>query len=57
MTRRLATEGIPAGVSSGAAIAAVLRVASRLTHGVVVTIFPDGAERYVSERFWREQDA
>jgi S-sulfo-L-cysteine synthase (O-acetyl-L-serine-dependent) len=55
MTRRLAVEGIPAGVSSGAAMVAVLRVASRLTHGVIVTIFPDGAERYVSERFWREE--
>jgi cysteine synthase B len=57
MTRRLAAEGIPAGVSSGAALAAVLRVAARLTDGVVVTIFPDGAERYVSERFWVERDA
>lgn len=57
MTRRLAAEGIPAGVSSGAALAAVLRVASRLTYGVVVTIFPDGAERYVSERFWMEHDS
>jgi cysteine synthase B len=57
MTRRLAAEGIPAGVSSGAAMAAVVKVASRLEHGVVVTIFPDGAERYVSERFWLEQDS
>jgi cysteine synthase B len=56
-TRRLAAEGIPAGVSSGAAMAAVVKVASRLGHGVVVTIFPDGAERYVSERFWMEQDS
>jgi cysteine synthase B len=54
MTRELAARGVPAGVSSGAALAAALRVAARLTHGVVVTIFPDGAERYVSERFWRE---
>jgi cysteine synthase len=36
---------------------AVLRVASRLDHGVIVTIFPDGAERYVSERFWQEEDS
>ncbi len=57
MTRRLAAEGIPAGVSSGAAMAVVLRVASRLHHGVIVTIFPDGAERYVSERFWQEEDS
>ncbi|MGH9312357.1 MAG: PLP-dependent cysteine synthase family protein [Vicinamibacterales bacterium] len=57
MTRRLSAQGVPAGVSSGAAMVAVLRVASRLTEGVVVTIFPDGAERYVSERFWREEDS
>jgi cysteine synthase B len=57
MTRRLAAQGVPAGVSSGAAMTAVLRVASRLDHGVIVTIFPDGAERYVSERFWQEEDS
>jgi cysteine synthase B len=57
MTRRLAAQGVPAGVSSGAAMTAVLRVASRLDHGVIVTIFPDGAERYVSERFWQEDDS
>jgi S-sulfo-L-cysteine synthase (O-acetyl-L-serine-dependent) len=57
MTRRLASQGIPAGVSSGAALAAVVRVASRLTSGVIVTIFPDGAERYQSERFWQDEDA
>jgi S-sulfo-L-cysteine synthase (O-acetyl-L-serine-dependent) len=57
MTRRLSAQGVPAGVSSGAAMVAVLRVASRLTKGVIVTIFPDGAERYVSERFWQEEDS
>jgi cysteine synthase B len=55
MTRRLATShGLLAGVSSGAALAAALRVASRLPTGVVVTVFPDGGERYLSERFWED---
>ncbi len=53
MVRRLAVEeGILAGVSSGAALAAALRVARDLDQGVVVTIFPDGADKYLSERFW-----
>jgi cysteine synthase len=40
-------EGIMAGGSSGAAAAAALRVARRLGPGkTVVTLFPDGAERY-----------
>src|SRR5437870_1784230 len=46
MVRRLAREeGLLAGISSGAALAAVLHVAKRLTRGVVVTVFPDGAEK------------
>ncbi len=40
-------EGLLAGGSSGVAAAAALRVARRLGRGkTVVTIFPDGAERY-----------
>ena len=51
--RRLAVlEGIPAGISSGAALSAALQVASRLREGIVVTVFPDGAEKYLSESFW-----
>ena len=53
MVRRLAREeGLLAGISSGGALAAVLHVAKRLTRGVVVTVFPDGAEKYLTERFW-----
>jgi len=53
MTRRLARDhGLLVGVSSGAAAAAAARVAAQLTAGVVVTIFPDGGSRYLSERFW-----
>lgn len=53
MVRRLAREeGLLAGVSSGAALAAVMEIAKRLESGVIVTIFPDGAERYLSDSFW-----
>lgn len=53
MVRRLAREeGLLAGISSGAALAVSLDVARRLDRGVVVTIFPDGAEKYLTEKFW-----
>jgi cysteine synthase B len=53
MVRRLAREeGIMAGISSGAALVATLGVARRLDRGVVVTVFPDGAEKYLTEKFW-----
>ena len=53
MVRRLAREeGLLVGISSGAALAASLDVASRIGEGVVVTVFPDGAEKYLSESFW-----
>jgi cysteine synthase B len=51
--RRLAREeGLLAGISSGAALAASLNVARRLDSGIVVTIFPDGAEKYLTDSFW-----
>jgi cysteine synthase B len=54
-TRRLASkEGLLAGISSGAVLAAVLDVARRIDGGTIVTIFPDGGEKYLSERFWDE---
>ena len=53
MVKRLAREeGLLAGISSGAAVAAMIDVAQRLRSGVVVTVFPDGAEKYLSESFW-----
>jgi cysteine synthase len=30
----------------------MLDVAQRLDGGIVVTVFPDGAEKYLSESFW-----
>ena len=51
--RRLAREeGVLAGISSGAALAACLAVARRIGSGVIVTVFPDSADKYLSERFW-----
>ena len=53
MVRRLAREeGLMVGISSGAALAATLDVARRIREGVLVTVFPDGAEKYLSEKFW-----
>jgi S-sulfo-L-cysteine synthase (O-acetyl-L-serine-dependent) len=53
LVRRLAREmGLMAGISSGAAVAAMLDVAKDVKHGVLVTIFPDGAEKYLNESFW-----
>jgi cysteine synthase A len=49
--RRLAiAEGIPVGISSGAALACAIRVAQRphMKGRTVVTVFPDCAERYIS---------
>ena len=49
--RRLAIlEGIPAGISSGAALACAMRVAQRddMKGRTVVTVLPDSAERYLS---------
>ena len=55
LTRRLAVRhGLLAGVSSGAALAAALRVASQARDAIIVTIFPDGGARYLSEDFWDE---
>jgi cysteine synthase B len=54
-TRQLAREeGLLTGISSGAALAAALRVAGRIERGVIVTIFSDGGNKYLSERFWDE---
>ena len=53
MVRRLAREeGVMAGISSGAAVSAVLQVASKLKTGIIVTVCPDGAEKYLTEKFW-----
>ncbi|MQA30362.1 MAG: pyridoxal-phosphate dependent enzyme [Luteitalea sp.] len=58
LVRRLARdEGLLVGISAGAALAATLNVARRLQSGVVVTVFPDGAEKYLSEAFWTADES
>ncbi len=57
MTRRLAQEeGLLVGISSGANLAGALQLVR--TPGpkpfVVVVVFCDGGERYLSERFWED---
>jgi len=57
MARRLAREeGYLVGISAAAAMAGALRVAEELADrgepGVVVTLFPDNAYKYLSEGFW-----
>jgi cysteine synthase B len=55
LTRRLATEeGLLVGISSGAALSASLKIASTIEDGVIVMIFSDGGEKYLSERFWED---
>jgi S-sulfo-L-cysteine synthase (O-acetyl-L-serine-dependent) len=54
MVRRLAREeGLLVGISGGAALAAALKVARDVRNAVIVTIFPDSADKYMSERFWQ----
>jgi cysteine synthase B len=58
MVLRLAREeGLLVGISSGANLAAALRVAERLKEGVVVTIFCDSAAKYLSEEFWQDDSS
>ncbi len=57
MVRRLAREeGLLVGISSGAAAAVSMRVASELKSGVVVTVFPDSGDKYLSHRFWSDAE-
>ncbi len=49
MTRQIVKqEGIFVGMSSGAAMYAAIEIAKRIESGVIVTIFPDRGEKYLS---------
>jgi cysteine synthase B len=54
LTRRLARTGLFVGISSGANLAGALHVARRSSNAVIVVVFCDGGEKYLSERFWDE---
>ncbi len=48
-------EGLLVGISSAAAMACAMKVAEKLKEGVIVTIFCDSADKYLSERFWSDE--
>jgi cysteine synthase len=45
--------GLLVGQSCGAAMVGALKVAETLDEGVVVTMFPDSGEKYMSTPLWR----
>ena len=60
MARRLArTEGLLVGISAAAAVAAALKIgeeeAAAGREATIVTVLPDAADKYLSERFWEEE--
>lgn len=59
MAKRLAREeGLLVGISAAAAATACLRIAHEEAaagrRAVIVTVLPDSADKYLSERFWEE---
>lgn len=54
--RLAAEEDLLAGISSGAALAAGLKIARQIENGVIVMIFPDGGSRYLDEQFWKQNE-
>jgi cysteine synthase B len=58
MARRMAREeGLLVGVSAAAALVGALQVAREAEAGsVLVTIFPDSGDKYLSERFWDDTE-
>jgi cysteine synthase B len=59
MAKRLAREeGLLVGISAAAAVVACVRIAREENaagrEALIVTVLPDNAEKYLSERFWEE---
>ena len=48
--------GLLLSPSSAANLEASLRLASELSQGIVVTVFPDNALKYLNEEFWTNRD-
>ena len=58
MARRLTREeGILAGMSSGAAMHVALEKAREMEEGLIVVIFPDSGERYLSTTLFADKEA
>lgn len=58
MTRRLAfEESILAGMSSGGALTATMKLAATLTEGVIVFIICDRGDRYLSSGLFEQEDS
>ena len=55
--RILSSEGVLAGISSGAVLHAALRVAGRLPRANIVLVFADGAWKYMGSTIWNESGA
>ncbi|MEX2430297.1 MAG: cysteine synthase [Dehalococcoidia bacterium] len=53
----LRREGVFAGVSSGAVLAAAVRVAKRIEEGNIVCLFADGGWKYLSTGLWTREYA
>ena len=47
-------EGIFVGMSSGAAMYAATQIAMQITSGIIVVIFPDRGEKYLSTNLFNE---
>jgi S-sulfo-L-cysteine synthase (O-acetyl-L-serine-dependent) len=59
MVKRIArSEGVLLGISAGAALVAAQTIARQIgdKHAVVVTVLPDSADKYLSEKFWNEAE-
>jgi cysteine synthase B len=48
-------EGIFVGMSSGAAMYAAVEVAKKIKSGIIVVIFPDRGEKYLTTDLFREK--
>jgi cysteine synthase B len=60
MAKQLAREeGLLVGISAAAAVVASMQIAREESasgrRAVIVTVLPDSADKYLSERFWEEQ--
>ena len=60
MAKRLArVVGLVVGISAAAAVVASLKIAQEEAaagrQAVIVTVFPDSADKYLTERFWEEE--